>query len=75
MTRTTSPARTAAPVSTTPPAPAIPTGDAALIELHASIQNGLSLAAWHIARGNSAAAGRKVRQALAALRQLDRVEA
>ena len=75
MTRTTSPARTAAPVSTTPAAPAIPTGDAALIELHASIHNGLSLAAWHIARGNSAAAGRKVRQALAALRQLDRVEA
>ena len=45
------------------------------IAAHVGIHNALSMAAWHIAKGNTPAAARKVRQALAALRQLDKLEA
>ena len=45
------------------------------IAAHVGVHNCLSMAAWHIAKGNTPAAARKVRQALAALRQLDKLEA
>ena len=45
------------------------------IAAHIGVHNCLSMAAWHIAKGNTPAAARKVRQALAALRQLDKLEA
>lgn len=44
------------------------------IAAHIGVHNCLSMAAWHIAKGNTPAAARKVRQALAALRQLDKLE-
>ncbi len=44
------------------------------IAAHIGIHNALSMANWHIAKGNTPAAARKVRQALAALRQLDKLE-
>ena len=44
------------------------------IAAHIGIHNALSMATWHIAKGNTPAAARKVRQALAALRQLDKLE-
>lgn len=57
-----------------PTLPATGNPEAQAIAAHMGIHNALSMAVWHCARGNTAAAGRKVRQALAALRQLDRVE-
>lgn len=61
-------AHTAAPMS-----PQANTAQEA-IAAHIGVHNCLSMAAWHIAKGNTPAAARKVRQALAALRQLDKLE-
>lgn len=58
-------AQTAAPVS-----PQANTAQEA-IAAHIGVHNCLSMAAWHIAKGNTPAAARKVRQALAALRHLE----
>ena len=61
-------AHTAAPTSTQA------TTAQEAIAAHIGIHNALSMANWHIAKGNTPAAARKVRQALAALRQLDKLE-
>lgn len=61
-------AHTAAPTSTQA------TTAQEAIAAHIGVHNCLSMAAWHIAKGNTPAAARKVRQALAALRKLDKLE-
>ena len=67
MTRTTSPARTAAPVSTTPAAPAIPANK---LQTVLGAHNAANLASLYIEKGNFTAARRKLVQALASVNQL-----
>ena len=60
--------------TTAPMSPQATTAQEA-IAAHMGVHNCLTMAAWHIAKGTPPAAARKVRQALAALRQLDKLEA